>query len=93
MYIPWKMNMLYQEFLKNQSQRITRPFVCKNPLSINSNLLIILVGLLRDLDFIVNVFPLHDKEDIKLIERDWFMSKDSLFKSQDIRKKNKSEPC
>jgi hypothetical protein len=55
--------------------------------------LIILVGLLRDLDFIVSIFPLHDKEDIKLIERDWFMSKDSLFKSQDIRKKNKSEPC
>jgi len=56
-------------------------------------LFLLIVGLLRDLDFIVNVFPLHDKEDIKLIERDWFMSKDSLFKSQDIRKKNKSEPC
>ncbi len=48
-----------------------------------------LVGILRSLDFFVNIFPLHDKEDIKLIERDWFMSKDSLFKSQDIRKRNK----
>lgn len=45
------------------------------------------VGILRDLDYIVHIFPLHDKEDIKLIERDWFMSKDSLFKSQDIRKR------
>ena len=44
------------------------------------------VGLLRSLRFLVSIFPLHDKEDIKLIERDWFMSKDSLFKSQDIRK-------
>ena len=35
----------------------------------------------------MHIFPLHDKEDIKLIERDWFMSKDSLFKSQDIRKR------
>jgi hypothetical protein len=49
-------------------------------------LLSFLVGVLRNLDFIVNVFPLHDKEEIKLIERDWFMSKGSLFKSQDIRK-------
>jgi len=50
---------------------------------------LLIVGLLRDLDFIISVFPLHDKEDIKLIERDWFMSKDSLFKSQDIRKNTK----
>ncbi len=49
--------------------------------------MIILVGLLRDLDFVVSVFPLHDKEDIKLIEHDWFMSKDALFKSQDIRRR------
>jgi hypothetical protein len=49
----------------------------------------LIVGLLRDLDFVISVFPLHDKEDIKLIERDWFMSKDSLFKSQDIRKNTK----
>ena len=47
------------------------------------------VGLLRELDFLVSVFPLHDKEDIKLIERDWFMSRDSLFKSQDISKSNR----
>jgi hypothetical protein len=46
-----------------------------------------LVNLLNDLDFIISIFPLHDKEDIKLIERDWFMSKDALFKSQDIRKR------
>ncbi|CAF1291293.1 unnamed protein product [Adineta steineri] len=45
-----------------------------------------ILGLLRDMDFIVSIFPLHDKEDIKLIEHDWFMSKDSLFKSQDIHK-------
>jgi hypothetical protein len=50
-------------------------------------LFVFLVGLLSNLDFVVSVFPLHDKEDIKLIERDWFMSKDSLFKSQDISKK------
>ncbi|CAF1374451.1 unnamed protein product [Adineta steineri] len=45
-----------------------------------------ILGLLRDMDFIVSIFPLHEKEDIKLIEHDWFMSKDSLFKSQDIHK-------
>jgi hypothetical protein len=49
--------------------------------------IIFLVGLLRNLNFMESVFPLHDKDDIKLIERDWFMSKDSLFKAQDIRKK------
>jgi len=43
------------------------------------------------LKFIVNIFPLHDKEDIKLIERDWFMSKDSLFKSQDISKNEENQ--
>lgn len=45
-----------------------------------------IVGVLRSLDFLVNVFPLHDKEEIKLLERDWFGSKNSFFKSQDIRK-------
>lgn len=49
------------------------------------------VSLLHDLDFIVGIFPLHDKEDIKLIEHDWFMSKDALFKSQDISKRNKKK--
>ncbi|CAF1211313.1 unnamed protein product [Adineta ricciae] len=44
------------------------------------------LNLLDSLDFLVSAFPLHDKEDIKLIERDWFMSKDALFKSQDIHK-------
>ncbi|CAF1634206.1 unnamed protein product [Adineta ricciae] len=41
---------------------------------------------LRDLNFIVNFFPLHDKEDIKLMEYDWFKSKTSIIKSQDIHK-------
>ena len=55
---------------------------------LRSLLRLLLVSLLNDLNFIVSIFPLHDKEDLKLIERDWFMSKDSLFKSQDIRKRN-----
>jgi hypothetical protein len=46
-----------------------------------------LVAILRSLGFLVDVFPLHDKEDIKLIQHDWFMSKGALFKSQDIRKR------
>jgi hypothetical protein len=49
-----------------------------------------IVGVLRSLDFLVNIFPLHDKEEIKLLERDWFRSKDSFFKSQDIRRRTPS---
>ncbi|CAF0803540.1 unnamed protein product [Rotaria sordida] len=45
-----------------------------------------ILGLLRDLDFVISVFPLHDKEAIKLMEHDWFMSTHSFFKSQDIHK-------
>lgn len=47
----------------------------------------LLVSILRKLDFLENIFPLHDAEDIKLIERDWFKSKNSFFKAQDIRKR------
>ncbi|CAM4753214.1 unnamed protein product [Rotaria magnacalcarata] len=42
--------------------------------------------LLHNLNYIISVFPLHDKEDMKLTERDWFMSKNSFLKSQDIHK-------
>lgn len=45
-----------------------------------------ILEILRNLNFLVNVFPLHDKEEIKLIERDWFMSKNSFLKSQDLNK-------
>ncbi|CAF3286759.1 unnamed protein product [Rotaria sp. Silwood2] len=45
-----------------------------------------ILGLLRNLDFVISVFPLHDKEDMKLIERDWFMATYSSFKPQDIHK-------
>lgn len=43
------------------------------------------MAILSDLNFLVNFFPLHDKEDLKLIAHDWFKSKYSIFKSQDIR--------
>lgn len=49
-------------------------------------MIVLLVNLLRELGFIISIFPLHEKEDVKLIEREWFMSKESFFKSQDIRK-------
>jgi len=45
-----------------------------------------LLDILRDLDFIQNFFPLHDKEELKLLERDWFKSFDAIFKPQDIHK-------
>ncbi|UJR16383.1 hypothetical protein I4U23_003286 [Adineta vaga] len=45
-----------------------------------------MLAILNDLHFVVNFFPLHEKEDIKLLEHDWFKSKLSIFKSQDIHK-------
>ncbi|CAF3881681.1 unnamed protein product [Rotaria sp. Silwood2] len=45
-----------------------------------------ILDILRDLDFIANIFPLHDKEEIKLIEHDWFKSMRSIFQPQDIHK-------
>ncbi|CAF1064866.1 unnamed protein product [Adineta steineri] len=45
-----------------------------------------ILNILTDHDYLVNFFPLHDKEDIKLLEYDWFASRTSMFKSQDIHK-------
>ncbi|CAF2102384.1 unnamed protein product [Rotaria magnacalcarata] len=45
-----------------------------------------LLDILHSLDFIANIFPLHDKEDIKLMEHDWFKSIRAIFKPQDIHR-------
>ncbi|CAF5027571.1 unnamed protein product, partial [Rotaria sp. Silwood1] len=42
--------------------------------------------ILHSLDFVANIFPLHDKEEIKLIEHDWFKSIRSIFQPRDIHK-------
>ena len=44
------------------------------------------MAILHELEFIAGVFPLHDKEEIKRLEKDWFNFKGGLFKTQDLRK-------
>ncbi|CAF0837646.1 unnamed protein product [Rotaria sp. Silwood1] len=45
-----------------------------------------ILDILHSLDFVANIFPLHDKEEIKLIEHDWFKSIRSIFQPRDIHK-------
>ncbi|CAF0826099.1 unnamed protein product [Didymodactylos carnosus] len=46
-----------------------------------------ILGLLKNLDYIVNVFPLHDKEELKRLEHTWYMTSNSWlqFKPLPIR--------
>ncbi|CAF1198507.1 unnamed protein product [Rotaria sordida] len=45
-----------------------------------------ILNILHSLDFIGNIFPLHDKEELKLLEHTWIKSVRSISKPQDINK-------